>query len=72
MDGKLEFLKMVKGVDDPAYLKLKQRYSALMNTEEKIQSERVDLDAVVSAILEKGLDKGIALYDKFKNAAYAG
>lgn len=66
LDGKLEFLKMVKGVKDSTYKILKKRFDKLTQTKEKIQIEKVDLNAVVDTIITKGLDNGISLYDKYK------
>lgn len=68
LDGKLEFLKMVKGVEDSTFKTLKKRFDKLTHTKEKTQTERVDLDAVIDTILNKGLEKGILLYDKYKSS----
>jgi len=70
LSGKLEFLKMVKGVEDGTYKDLKLRFDVLTNYEEKESFEKVDLKSVVNKILDSGLDAGIALYDKFKNRQY--
>lgn len=66
LDGKLEFLKMVKSVEDSTYKTVKKRFDKLTETKEKIQTEKVDLDAVLETIITKGLDQGISLYDKYK------
>jgi hypothetical protein len=68
LDGKLEFLKMVKGIEDGTYKGLKERFSKLTGIKEKKAIERIDLESVVNAILSKGLDEGITLYDRFKNS----
>lgn len=67
LDGKLEFLKMVKGVEDGTYKRLKERFDELFNMRNKIDKERVDLENIVNTILSKGLDEGIKLYDRFIN-----
>ena len=68
LDGKLEFLKMVKGVEDSTFKTLKKRFDKLIHAKEKNLTERVDLDAVIDTILKKGLEKGILLYDKYKSS----
>jgi len=67
LDGKLEFLKMVKGVDDGTYKSLKKRFDKLTHVKEKIQTERVDLDAVYKIFLNQSLDKAFQLFQKFKD-----
>ncbi len=68
LDGKLEFLKMIKGVEDSTFITLKKRFDKLTHAKEKTQTERVDLNAVIDTILNKGLEKGILLYDKYKSS----
>jgi hypothetical protein len=67
LDGKLEFLKMVKGAEDGTYKRLKERFDKLTRLKEKKDNEKIDLESVVNTILNKGLDEGINLYDRFKN-----
>lgn len=68
LDGKLEFLKMVKGIEDGTYKGLKERFDKLTGLKEKKDYQKIDLESVVNAILNKGLDDGINLYDRFKNS----
>jgi len=68
LDGKLEFLKMVKGIEDGTYKGLKERFDKLTGMKDKKDNEKIDLESVVNAILNKGLDDGINLYDRFKNS----
>lgn len=68
LDGKLEFLKMVKGVKDSTFKTLKKRFEKLTHIKEIKQSEKVDLNAVIDTILNKGLEKGILLFDKYKSS----
>jgi RNA-directed DNA polymerase len=68
LDGKLEFLKMVKGIEDGTYKGLKERFDLLNGMKVKIDNEKIDLESVVNAILNKGLDDGINLYDRFKKS----
>lgn len=67
LDGKLEFLKMVKGVEDSTFKTLKKRFDKLTQVKEKIQTERVDLDAVLNTLINKGLNPAMDLYDRYKN-----
>ena len=68
LDGKLEFLKMVKGEKDPTYKILKKRFDKLTHVKEKNQIEKIDLDSVLDVLIGKGIDAGIDLYDKYKNS----
>lgn len=68
LDGKLEFLKMVKGIEDGTYRGLKERFDKMTGLKEKRDNEKIDLESVVNTILNKGLDEGINLYDRFKNS----
>jgi len=47
---------------------LKKRFDKLTQIKEKVQSEKVDLNAVIDTILNKGLEQGIKLYDKYKSS----
>lgn len=67
LDGKLEFLKMVKGEDDSTYKTLKKRFDTLTHDKDIIQTERVDLDAVLNILINKGLNPAMDLYDRYKN-----
>lgn len=68
LDGKLEFLKMVKGIEDGTYKGLKERFNKLTRMKDKRDNEKIDLESVINTILNKGLDEGINLYDRFKNS----
>jgi RNA-directed DNA polymerase len=68
LDGKLEFLKMVKGSEDGTYKGLKERFNELTVMKGKKDNEKIDLESVVNMILNKGIDEGINLYDRFKNS----
>ncbi len=72
LDGKLEFLKMVKGSKDSTYQGLKKRFDKLTGIKEREDIKKVDLESVVNTILYKGLDEGISLYDRFKNSKNEG
>lgn len=68
LDGKLEFLKMVKGVEDGTYKGLKERFNELTEMKQAKDNEKIDLESVVNTILYNGLDEGINLYNRFKNS----
>jgi hypothetical protein len=68
IEGKLEYLKMVKGVDDTTYLNLLQKFEKLADRENIKQSLKVDLEAVIDEIINEGLEAGIDLYNKFKSS----
>jgi retron-type reverse transcriptase len=68
LDGKLEFLKMVKGIEDGTYKGLKKRFDQLNGKKAKMDNEKIDLESVVNTILNKGLDEGINLYDRYKKS----
>ncbi|MDX1651898.1 MAG: reverse transcriptase family protein [Brumimicrobium sp.] len=72
LGGKLEFLKMVKGSKDSTYQGLKNRFDKLTGIKEREDIKKVDLESVVNTILNKGLDEGISLYDRFKNSKNEG
>lgn len=64
--GKLDFLRMVKGGDNPLYGKLKKRFEALVQrtaSEKKIQLPRKkDLNIILDPLLKYGLDDAMNLY----------
>jgi RNA-directed DNA polymerase len=68
LDGKLEFLKMVKGLEDGTYIGLKKRFDQLNGKKVKLDNEKIDLESVVNTILNKGLDEGIILYNRYKKS----
>lgn len=72
LDGKMEFLKMVKGTEDGTYQRLKVRFDKLSRIKELKDIKKVDLESVINTILNKGLNEGISLYDRFKNSKNAG
>lgn len=65
--GKLEFLKMVKGNDNGAYINLKKRYDLILNKKENSVFEKIDMDRVLEVIVTKGLEPGMELYNRYKN-----
>jgi len=64
--GKLDFLRMVKGDDNPLYGKLKKRFEALVErtaSEKKIQQPgKKDLDVILDRLLKYGLDDAMNMY----------
>lgn len=68
LTGKLEFLGMVKGKEDATYMALKGRIDRLTGLKEAKDNEKIDLEGVINTIISKGIEKGIDLYDRFKNS----
>jgi len=67
LDGKLEYLKMVKGVEDTTFLGLKSRFEKLTFVKQEKDLQKIDLESIVDTILIKGINDGISLYEKFKD-----
>lgn len=67
LDGKLEFLKMVKGIEDSTFKTLKKRFDKLTHVKKMKLSEKVDLNAVLNTLINKGLNPAMDLYDRYKN-----
>jgi RNA-directed DNA polymerase len=61
IDGKLLYLKMVKGYNDTTYLKLKERFDMLLGTIPKNNSIKVN---IVDLIFDVGLDVAMKHYKK--------
>lgn len=67
LDGKLEFLKMVKGIEDGTYKGLKERFDKLvMPSEVVIESKSVDLDSILEVFAKEGLNQAMELFKKNK------
>lgn len=65
IDGKLEFLKMVKGENDSTFLSLKNRFSSLIEYEKKtISYKSKDLDDILKIFATKGLEKAMEEFKK--------
>jgi RNA-directed DNA polymerase len=67
LDGKLLFLKMVKGDGDKTYQKLHERFKVQTEKLAEIADAKVDLDAVLNTLFKKGLEDAMDLFLKFKN-----
>jgi retron-type reverse transcriptase len=65
LDGKLEFLKMVKGPEDSNYLGLKVRYDKLTETKfKKTDVKSADLNSILDVFATKGLTEAMELFKK--------
>ena len=65
LDGKLEFLKMVKGVEDGTYKGLKERFDKLLKPSKIIiESKPTDLDHILEVFVQKGLNEAMELLKK--------
>jgi retron-type reverse transcriptase len=63
--GKLDFLKMVKGCENILFIKLSNRYAALINNEQKNNYNRVNhLNSVLVKVFENGIDEAMKFYKK--------
>lgn len=67
LDGKLEFLKMVKRIEDDTYKGLKERFDKLTGLKETKDQSKIDLNSVLNTLVNQGLNKAMKLYSKFKN-----
>ena len=67
LDGKLEFLKMVKGLEDGTYKDLKERFAKLTELKETKDQSKIDLNSVLNTLVNQGLNKAMNLYSRFKN-----
>ncbi len=67
LDGKLEFLKMVKGNEDGTYMGLKGRFDRLVKpSEEIVETKSTDLDSILEVFATKGLYEAMELFKKNK------
>lgn len=66
LDGKLEFLKMVKGAEDETYNGLKRRFDKLIGLKETINKSKIDLNTILNTLLNQGLNKAMNLYVELK------
>jgi len=66
LDGKLEFLKMVKGAEDTTYIGLKERFDKLTGLKEKKDYQKIDLESVLNVLETKGLESALNLFERFK------
>jgi len=64
--GKLDYLKMVKGADNPLFINLKRRVDVLLNKMNlknvEITSNEKNLDHILNRLLKYGLDDAMSLY----------
>jgi len=67
LSGKLEFLKMVRGINDPTYVRLDQRFQLLVKKQKENQTQLIDFDNIIETLSKEGLEKAMSLFDRFKN-----
>ena len=65
LEGKLEFLKMVKGAEDSTYQGLKGRFDKLIKIKENKDKSKVDLNSVLDTLVNKGLCEAMKLYSRY-------
>jgi RNA-directed DNA polymerase len=67
LDGKLEFLKMVKGGEDSAYTRLKERFDNLIKPTEPItETKTTDFNSILDVFAKKGLAEAMEIFKKSK------
>lgn len=66
LDGKLDFLKMVKVTEDGTYLGLRGRFVELIKIKETTDVKKIDLDSVLKTLEKKGLESALNLFERFK------
>ncbi len=67
LDGKLEFLKMVKGIEDVTYKGLKKKFDTLHEFKKTKYQSEIDLNYILNTLVNQGLNKAMNLYTRFKN-----
>jgi retron-type reverse transcriptase len=67
LDGKLEFLKMVKGIEDGTYKSLKGRFDLLYGKMQSKNQTKIDLSLVLNTLVNQGLNKAMNIYIRYKN-----
>lgn len=67
LEGKLEFLKMVKGPEDGTYRKLRGRFYTLIAEHQMLQKRKLDLENVLDKLINQGLDSAVDLFDRLND-----
>jgi hypothetical protein len=67
LDGKLEFLQMVKGIEDGTYKSLKGRFDLLYGKMQSNNQTKIDLSVVLNTLVNQGLNKAMNIYIRYKN-----
>jgi RNA-directed DNA polymerase len=63
LDGKLEFLKMVKGKESKVYLALKNRFEKLNGITKSNNKSKIDLNSILHILVNKGLNEAMNLFN---------
>lgn len=63
LNGKLHYLRMIKGRENNTYKRLKARYDVLSEKQSHEVKSEGDLKKIVQEILNSGLDSGLKLFD---------
>ncbi len=67
LDGKLEFLKMVKGNEDGTLIGFYNRFDKLIESKQKSSdSQEIDLNSVLHVFAKNGLKEAMKLFQKIK------
>jgi RNA-directed DNA polymerase len=71
LDGKLEFMKMVKGEGDATYLGLKSRFERLVYNQQNKSISRMSMFiSVINELKNNGIDSAMSLYEQTKKAKH--
>ena len=66
LSGKLDFLKMVKGFNDPIYIKLNEQFNSLLNDTIpiEIKNRQDDISKILDLWEKEGFEAAITMYKK--------
>lgn len=67
VSGKIEFLKMVKGNEDPSFKVLIKRYDKLTLGKEKSKTDILKMNYILKTLINKGLNPAMELYNRHNN-----
>lgn len=62
ISGKMDYLKMVKGVDNELYVKLRSRFEALTGSNNTKSSNPQHLEKVLEILFDRGLEDAMDIY----------
>lgn len=66
LEGKLEFLRMVKGTEDSTCNLLRLRFDKLSKIKKSKASAEIDLESVLNLLQTKGLENALDLFESYK------
>lgn len=69
LDGKLEYLKMVKGLEDSTYLRLKAKFTTFQEDLKETNPQKIDLNIILMSLEKKGVEHALTLFKEYKKQA---